>query len=148
MWACGAAKTEYEAVFTMPGQKKEGGTAHPDFLAKFPSGTVPSIEDDGFFLSESHAILTYLGEKHRWALYPDDPKIRAKIQQYFNWYYECVHVLAASHHFLICFLLRLSLGTTATLEKSHLACLLLLCDLTLRLVPRRSNSARRWSGRS
>ena len=53
----------------------------PDYMEKSGGiGTVPMIDDNGFFLSESHAILTYLGDKMNWKTYPKDLKIRAKIQ--------------------------------------------------------------------
>ena len=60
-------------------------------------GTVPMIEDDGFFLSESHAILTYLAEKFGdWELYPTDIQARAKVQQYFNWHHRNVRNITTS----------------------------------------------------
>ena len=41
---------------------RDGGTASPDFRAKTPIGKVPLLEtEDGRFLPESNAMLTYLG---------------------------------------------------------------------------------------
>ena len=48
-------------------------------------GQLPVIDDDGFVLTEMPAILSYLGEKHRWgAMYPDDIRLRARIAQYLH----------------------------------------------------------------
>lgn len=87
-WALEHAGVEYESVNVMPG--KDTRTA--EYMEKSGGiGTVPMIEDDGFFLSESHAILTYLAEKHGdWQLYPSDIRGRAKVQQYFNWHHRNV----------------------------------------------------------
>lgn len=43
----------------------------PEFLARNPSGAIPTIVDDGFALSESMAIAFYLARKHSHGrLYP------------------------------------------------------------------------------
>mmetsp|Transcript_15459 Transcript_15459/g.27101 ORF Transcript_15459/g.27101 Transcript_15459/m.27101 type:complete len:230 (+) Transcript_15459:66-755(+) len=78
----------YELVMTMPGQKKEGGSRHPSMLEKNPFGNVPVLEDDGFFLYESQAILAYLAKTRGWKdVYPDDPKAQALIDIYFNYHH-------------------------------------------------------------
>lgn len=46
-----------------------------DFQACSPLGKIPAIEDDGFRLADSSAILWYLERKHPTpALVPADPK--------------------------------------------------------------------------
>jgi glutathione S-transferase len=45
-------------------------TASPSFRAINPNGLIPSIDDDGFILSESLAINLYLAKKHGGALAP------------------------------------------------------------------------------
>jgi GST-like protein len=47
------------------------------FLARNPVGRVPVLVDDGLTLSESHAILAYLGEKTG-RLWPSSPAERAE----------------------------------------------------------------------
>merc|ERR1719183_3297817 len=79
---------------TMPGNKK--GSRSPDYLANInPTGTVPAlVEDDGFTVWESHAILVYLAEKHGWDdVYPKDPKIRGIIQQWLHWHHQNIRQL-------------------------------------------------------
>jgi glutathione S-transferase len=59
----------------------------PEFLAKNPNGKVPTIDDDGFVLWESHAILRYLADKHpERGLAGTDPKTRALVDQWLFWY--------------------------------------------------------------
>ncbi|WP_426958178.1 glutathione S-transferase family protein [Muricoccus radiodurans] len=65
-----------------------GRTRDAEYVAMNPNSLVPTIvEEDGFTLWESHAILRYLcatrpaGE----ALYPADPKRRAKVDQWMDW---------------------------------------------------------------
>eukprot|EP01059_Diplonema_ambulator_P013868 TRINITY_DN24563_c0_g1_i1.p1 TRINITY_DN24563_c0_g1~~TRINITY_DN24563_c0_g1_i1.p1 ORF type:complete len:224 (+),score=63.00 TRINITY_DN24563_c0_g1_i1:50-721(+) len=83
LWAMLAEGTKFEYVTVMPGK----GTRTKEYMAQGRFPTVPRIVDGDFVLNESHAILTYLGEKEEWALYPKDPQVRAKIQEYFNWHH-------------------------------------------------------------
>jgi glutathione S-transferase len=55
----------------------------PDYLALNPYGRVPTLEDDGFVLYESTAILNYLEATHpKPALVPADPKGRALVDMH------------------------------------------------------------------
>jgi glutathione S-transferase len=49
-----------------------------------PAGKVPVIEDEGFILFESNAIIRYLAEKAGSALYPTDTKQRAVVNQWMD----------------------------------------------------------------
>jgi len=55
-----------------------------------PAGQVPAIDDGGFFLGESAAIMTYLCNSRKlpdhW--YPADLKARAKIDQFLHWHHQ------------------------------------------------------------
>ncbi len=60
----------------------------PDYLAKNPNGLVPCIEDDGFVLWESNAIVRYLATKHADRapdLWPADPARRALADRWMDW---------------------------------------------------------------
>ena len=70
-------------------------------------GQVPTINDDGFVLSEMPAILGYLGDKHGWAdLYPTDLQQRARISEYLH-AHHCLTRLATTNlmapHVLVAF---------------------------------------------
>lgn len=64
------------------------GKAHksPEFLKLSPFGLVPAIDDNGFTLSDSNAILVYLTRKypseHDWA--PQDPETAAEVQRWLS----------------------------------------------------------------
>ena len=68
IWLLLNKKIKFELILTMPGSKQENGTRHPSYLEKFPNATIPALEDSdtGFLLSESHAIMCYLCNKHEW----------------------------------------------------------------------------------
>jgi glutathione S-transferase len=53
----------------------------PDwYLARYPFGTIPFLEDGGLELGESNAILRYLANRERRQdLYPSDPAERARV---------------------------------------------------------------------
>jgi len=58
----------------------------PEFQALNPNCKVPVIDDDGFLLWESQAIMRYLANKHNassW--YPTELRERARIDQWLDW---------------------------------------------------------------
>lgn len=59
----------------------------PSFLfEKNPNGLVPLLEDDGFLLFESEAIMQYIADKFQAEeLFPRDPKKRADIVRWQCW---------------------------------------------------------------
>ena len=64
----------------------------PPFLKLNPAGRVPVLEDDGFVLPESHAIMLYLTDKTPGqSLYPADSRARAEVNRWLFW---------CSHHFM------------------------------------------------
>ena len=50
-----------------------------DYLRKHPAGKIPVIEDDGFTLFESNAIMKYLCRKNNSGYYPEDIKAQAEV---------------------------------------------------------------------
>lgn len=55
------------------------------YLAMNPNRLVPTIEDEGFVLWESNAILRYLAGRHAPALWPADPERRASADRWMDW---------------------------------------------------------------
>lgn len=66
-----------------------GENQHEDFLKVNPLGKVPVIDDNGFILTESTAILKYLSDNYastdRW--YPKNFERRARVDEYCAWYH-------------------------------------------------------------
>ena len=60
-------------------------TQTPEYRTLNANGRVPTIDDDGFILSESMAINFYLAKKHMSALLPADPKNEALVLQWSLW---------------------------------------------------------------
>jgi glutathione S-transferase len=71
----------------VPVDPRIGETRTPEYLAKNPNGRVPTLEEDGFCLYESPAILKYLSAKQ-----PDrglcggDAKTEALVDQWICWW--------------------------------------------------------------
>jgi len=64
-----------------------GGLDADDFRAKNPKGLIPVINDDGFILTESNAIVRYLCARYGDALMPlKDVHARAIADQWMEWY--------------------------------------------------------------
>ena len=72
-------------------QRNEAGGAFgvvktPAYLQMNPNATVPVIDDDGFVLWESNAIVRYLCAKHSLArLYPTDLRQRFDAERWMDW---------------------------------------------------------------
>jgi len=65
---------------------KFGGNDTAAYLAMNPNGLVPVIEDDGFVLYESNAIVRYLAAKHSAdRLWPQDLQQRADVDRWMEW---------------------------------------------------------------
>jgi glutathione S-transferase len=83
LWCCEEMALEYE--------RRDAGAAFgvvdtPAYRRLNPNGLVPTIEDDGFVLWESHAIVRYLAAKHaQGGLWPADPKSRADADRWMDW---------------------------------------------------------------
>ncbi|WNG62159.1 glutathione S-transferase family protein [Archangium gephyra] len=65
----------------------KGEHKSPEFLAKNPNGKVPTlVDDDGFCVWESNAILCYLAaKKPESGLLPADARGMAQVQQWLQW---------------------------------------------------------------
>lgn len=77
------AGLEYEFIAM---NLKEGEHHKPEFLAMNPNHQVPVLEDDGFVLYESNAIMRYICDKEgldSW--YPKDLQTRAISDQWLDW---------------------------------------------------------------
>jgi len=59
----------------------QGDQDKPDYRALQPFGQVPILEEDGFVLFESGAVVLYLGERSE-TLLPRDPQARARATQW------------------------------------------------------------------
>jgi glutathione S-transferase len=68
--------------------KQENKT--PEYLKINPLGVVPSIDDAGFLLNESEAIVKYLinSRKVGEAYYPTEPQERALVDRYFPFHHS------------------------------------------------------------
>jgi glutathione S-transferase len=74
------------AIETIPINLFNGEAKSAPFLAKNPNGRVPVLEDDGFVLWESNAILGYLASrKSSPLLLPAEPRERAEVDRWLYW---------------------------------------------------------------
>lgn len=82
IWMAAELGLKYEHKDWLP-RAPETKTA--DYLALNANARVPTIDDDGFILSESMAINMYLAKKHKSPLYPADLKHEALCWQWSLW---------------------------------------------------------------
>ena len=83
VWAVDEMGLAYERVDAGGGF---GIVKDAPYLAKNPNGLVPVIEDDGFVLWESNAIVRYLCARHgAESLWPSDLRKRADIDRWMDW---------------------------------------------------------------
>jgi len=81
LWMVAELGLPYEHLDYAP---RSPETRTPQYLALNPNGRVPTIDDDGFVLSESMAINFYLARKHG-KLYPTDARNEALAWQWSLW---------------------------------------------------------------
>lgn len=60
----------------------------PEYKAVNPSCLIPALDDDGFRLTESGAIIRYLANKTGSSAYPGDLKARARVDEAMEWFYS------------------------------------------------------------
>ena len=70
-----------------------GVNDQPWFRAMNPNGVVPTIDDDGYVLWESNAIVRYLCASHAaGTLWPTDPMARGEADRWMDWHATTVMV--------------------------------------------------------
>jgi len=74
-----------------------GQAEKPQYLAIAPTGLIPAIVDEGgYTLFESAAILTYLCEKNQWTDFlPLNASVRGRIHQYLHWHHFNLRLISA-----------------------------------------------------
>ncbi len=82
LWCCEEMGVAYERI---DAGGAFGVVDTPEYRRRNPNGLVPTIDDDGFILWESNAIVRYLTAKHRSNLWPADPEVRATADQWMDW---------------------------------------------------------------
>ncbi|MGH8723552.1 MAG: glutathione S-transferase family protein [Burkholderiales bacterium] len=83
LWAAEELGLQYQRV---DAGMQFGVVKTPEYRKLNPNSLVPTIEDDGFVLWESHSIVRYLGAKHgAGTLWPADLKQRADSDRWMDW---------------------------------------------------------------
>ena len=82
LWAAEELGLEYERI---DAGLQFGVTKTPEYMKMNPNSLVPTIEDDGFVLWESHSIVRYLAAKHASPLYPTELRSRADAERWMDW---------------------------------------------------------------
>jgi glutathione S-transferase len=83
LWAAEELDLKYERI---DAGMQFGVNDTPQYRRMNPTGLVPTIEDEGFALWESHAIVRYLAAKHgEGSLSPTDLRVRADADRWMDW---------------------------------------------------------------
>ena len=85
--ACVEKSAPYRLAPVRPGEHKQ-----PAYLAHHPFGRIPCVDDDGFWIYETQAIVRYVDATYGAprALTPKDPKAEARMNQamgVIDWYF-------------------------------------------------------------
>ena len=64
----------------------KGEHASPPYTDLNPNGLVPTLDDDGFILTESSTIMKYLADKFDLPVYPKGLKERARVNEMMDWF--------------------------------------------------------------
>ncbi len=95
LWCCEELALEYKRI---DAGRSFGVVNTPAYRRLNPNGLVPTIQDDGFVLWESNAIVRYLAATHTAAgLWPEDVKVRAEADRWMDWmqstFWPAIHAL-------------------------------------------------------
>ena len=83
LWAAEELGLKYERI---DAGMQFGVTKTPEYLRMNPNSLVPTIEDDGFVLWESHSIVRYLAAKHgAGTLWPTELQAGADAERWMDW---------------------------------------------------------------
>jgi len=83
LWAAEELGLKYERI---DAGMQFGVNNTPEYRRMNPTGLVPTIDDGGFVLWESHAIVRYLAAKHgSGSLWPQDLRTRADADRWMDW---------------------------------------------------------------
>jgi glutathione S-transferase len=83
LWAAEELGLKYERI---DAGMQHGVVQTPEYKKMNPNSLVPTIEDDGFVLWESHSIVRYLAAKHgAGTLWPVDLRQRADSDRWMDW---------------------------------------------------------------
>ena len=83
LWAAEELGLKYERI---DAGLQFGVNKTPEYLKMNPTGLVPTIDDDGFRLWESHTVVRYLASKHSMGtLCPSDLRARADAERWMDW---------------------------------------------------------------
>ena len=84
LWCCGELHLEFKRI---DAGMQFGVNDTAEYRAMNPNGLVPTIDEDGFVLWESHAIVRYLARKHgTGTLWPEDERTAADADRWMEWY--------------------------------------------------------------
>jgi glutathione S-transferase len=83
LWAAEELGLKYERI---DAGLQFGVNKTPQYLQMNPTGLVPTLDDDGYTLWESHSIVRYLAAKHgAGTLWPTDLRLRADADRWMDW---------------------------------------------------------------
>src|SRR6266851_5547666 len=89
MWAVGELGLQHERIDV---GGPFGKNNEPAYLAMNPNGLVPTLQEDGFLLWESNAIVRYLAAKYgAGKLEPSDLRARARASSWMDWQLTVAH---------------------------------------------------------
>jgi glutathione S-transferase len=83
LWVCDEIGVAYRRI---DAGLQYGVVDTPEYRQMNPNGRIPTIDDDGFVLWESNAIVRYLAARHeRDDLLPREPGARADVERWMDW---------------------------------------------------------------
>lgn len=93
LWCADELGLKYERV---DAGMQFGVTKTAEYMKMNPNSLVPTIEDDGFVLWESHTIVRYLSAKHSTGkLCPPELKARADAERWMDWAFTFQNAMRA-----------------------------------------------------